>query len=70
MILVRELLERLELRLLDEERREDAREHEEREDLEPVYASPHVVSTRSHRPATHRGRAGSWDVGGKVRTGA
>ena len=33
LLLVRELLERLELRLLDEERREDASEHEEREDL-------------------------------------
>ena len=36
LLLVRELLERLELRLLDEERREDPGEHEEREDLQPA----------------------------------
>ena len=36
LLLVRELLERLEFRLLDEERREDASEHEEREDLQPI----------------------------------
>ena len=36
LLLVRELLERLELRLLDEERREDTSEHEEREDLQPA----------------------------------
>ena len=36
LLLTRELLERLQLRLLDAERGEDAREHEEGEDLEPI----------------------------------
>ena len=42
--LVRQLLERLHLRLLNEESREDARQHPEGEDLEPT---PFVVSTLS-----------------------
>ena len=36
LLLARELLERLQLRLLDAERGEDTREHEEGEDLEPI----------------------------------
>ena len=50
--LVRQLLERLHLGLLNEESREDARQHPEGEDLEPT---PVVVSTLS---VMHRASAG------------
>ena len=39
LVLVRELLERQLLRLLDQQRREDAREHPEREDLQAIRKS-------------------------------